>query len=245
MSHELRTPLNAVLGFAQLSSRALADGDIHRTRSYLQHIEDGGWHLVRMIDDILDISRIEQGRQSFTLGSVDLGPVVAEATAMVQPLAAQQQVTLHAGLPELPPPVHADRTRLIQVMTNLLSNATKFNRPGGEARVRLGPGDEQHVSIEVADTGLGMSPQQQAQLFQPFNRLGRERLGIPGTGIGLVLVRHLVEQMGGHVEVRSTEGAGTVVTVVLRRDAQPSNGVATLPNPPAWADAAAPSHHVR
>jgi signal transduction histidine kinase len=246
MSHELRTPLNAVLGFAQLSNRSLADGDVNRTRTYLQHIEDGGWHLVRMIDDILDISRIEQGRQNLTLGAVDLGPVVAEATAMVQPAAAQAQVALNAQLPELPPPVHADRTRLIQVMTNLLSNAVKFNRPGGEVQVRLGPADEEHVRIEVADSGLGMSAQQQAQLFQPFNRLGRERLGIPGTGIGLVLVRHLVEQMGGRIEVASTEGVGTTFAVTLRRDAQPRDGLPTLADAPAWAGAAPPkSHHSR
>jgi len=244
MSHELRTPLNAVLGFAQLSNRALSDGDTSRTRTYLQHIEDGGWHLVRMIDDILDISRIEQGHQNLTLGAVDLGPVVAEASAMVQPLAAKAQVALQVELPELPPPVVADRTRLIQVMTNLLSNATKFNRPGGEVHVRLVAGDDEHVRIEVEDTGLGMSQAQLAQLFQPFNRLGRERLGIPGTGIGLVLVRHLVEQMGGRIDVSSTEGAGTRFTVTLRRDGRSADGLATLPDPPGWADAPLP-HHVR
>jgi signal transduction histidine kinase len=209
-----------VLGFAQLSARSLNDGDAARTRSYLQHIEDGGWHLVRMIDDILDISRIEQGRQTFTIGAVDLGPVVAEAGAMVQPLAATQQVALALDLPDFTPPVRADRTRLIQVMTNLLSNATKFNRPGGEVHVSLAPADEQHVRIEVRDTGLGMSALQLSQLFQPFNRLGRERLGIPGTGIGLVLVRHLVEQMGGNIEVSSTEGVGTTFAVTLVRDGQ-------------------------
>jgi signal transduction histidine kinase len=220
MSHELRTPLNAVLGFAQLSGRSLAGGDVDRTRSYLRHIEDSGWHLVRMIDDILDISRIEQGRQSFTIGAVDLGPVVAEASAMVQPLLEQQQVSLVSELPEPAPPVAADRTRLIQVMTNLLSNATKFNRPSGEVHVRLADSDDDHVRIEVADTGLGMSQAQLAQLFQPFNRLGRERLGIPGTGIGLVLVRHLIEQMGGHIEVQSTEGVGTTFALTLRRDGE-------------------------
>ncbi|MED5619399.1 sensor histidine kinase [Ideonella sp. BN130291] len=227
MSHELRTPLNAVLGFAQLSARSLSDGDTARTRSYLQHIEDGGWHLVRMIDDILDISRIEQGRQTFTIGAVDLGPVVAEAGAMVQPLATTQQVVLTLDLPGFTPPVRADRTRLIQVMTNLLSNATKFNRPGGEVHVSLAPADEEHVRIEVRDTGLGMSALQLSQLFQPFNRLGRERLGIPGTGIGLVLVRHLVEQMGGSIEVNSTEGVGTTFAITLVRDGQVP--VAALP----------------
>jgi signal transduction histidine kinase len=220
MSHELRTPLNAVLGFAQLSRRALDDGDAPRTHGYLQHIEDGGWHLVRMIDDILDISRIEQGRQSYTLSAVDLGPVVAEAAAMVQPLASSQQVSFVNHLPDMPPPVRADRTRLIQVMTNLISNATKFNRPGGEVHVSLAePCADGQVCIEVRDTGLGMSPAQLAQLFQPFNRLGRERQGIPGTGIGLVLVRHLVEQMGGGIEVQSAEGEGSRFTVQLPADA--------------------------
>lgn len=221
MSHELRTPLNAVLGFAQLSQRALAEGESTRTSSYLQHIEDGGWHLVRMIDDILDISRIEQGRQTFSLGAVDLRSVVAEASAMVQPLAAEKQVALVDHLPDNPPPVRADRTRLIQVMTNLISNATKFNRAGGEVHVSLGSCDEDSVCIDVRDTGLGMSPAQQAQLFQPFNRLGRERQGIAGTGIGLVLVRHLVEQMGGRIDVTSVEGEGSTFSVLLPRDGLP------------------------
>jgi signal transduction histidine kinase len=218
MSHELRTPLNAVLGFAQLSGRALNDGDVARTRTYLQHIEDGGWHLVRMIDDILDISRIEQGRQSFTIGTVDLDAVIAEAHAMAQPLAAERHVALVCDFTGPLPPVKADRTRLIQVMTNLLSNATKFNRAGGEVHIAAEPRDDHRLEIRVRDTGLGMSQAQLAQLFQPFNRLGRERLGIPGTGIGLVLVRHLVEQMGGAIDVQSTEGAGTTVVVTLQRD---------------------------
>jgi signal transduction histidine kinase len=218
MSHELRTPLNAVLGFAQLSGRALGDGDVARTRTYLQHIEDGGWHLVRMIDDILDISRIEQGRQSFTIGAVDLDAVIAEAHAMAQPLAAERHVALVCDFSGPLPPVKADRTRLIQVMTNLLSNATKFNRNGGEVHIAAEPRNERQLEIRVRDTGLGMSQAQLAQLFQPFNRLGRERLGIPGTGIGLVLVRHLVEQMGGTIEVQSTEGVGTTVIVTLQRD---------------------------
>jgi signal transduction histidine kinase len=219
MSHELRTPLNAVLGFAQLSRRSLDDGDSPRTHSYLQHIEDGGWHLVRMIDDILDISRIEQGHQTYMLSAVDLGPVVAEAAAMVQPAAAAQGVSIESHLPDNPPPVRADRTRLIQVMTNLIGNATKFNHGGGEVHVALAPPTQDgEVCIEVRDNGLGMSPAQQAQLFQPFNRLGRERQGIPGTGIGLVLVRHLVEQMGGSIEVHSAEGEGSTFTVRLKGD---------------------------
>jgi len=244
MSHELRTPLNAVLGFAQLSQRALADGDVHRARSYLQHIEDGGWHLVRMIDDILDISRIEQGRQNFSLGAVDLGPVAAEAGAMVQPLATEKQVTLVNHLPDNPPPVRADRTRLIQVMTNLISNATKFNRPGGEVHVGLCEGGDGEVCVEVRDTGLGMSPAQLAQLFQPFNRLGRERQGIPGTGIGLVLVKHLVEQMGGRIEVSSVEGMGSRFRVVLLRD---GHGSDTAPGSLDWppAEPRDPLHGVR
>jgi signal transduction histidine kinase len=237
MSHELRTPLNAVLGFAQLSRRSLDDGDATRTHSYLQHIEDGGWHLVRMIDDILDISRIEQGRQSLTLSTVDLGPVVAEAAAMVQPLAASQQVSFTSHLPDNPPPVRADRTRLIQVMTNLISNATKFNRSGGQVHVSLAPRcPDGQVCIEVRDTGLGMSPAQLAQLFQPFNRLGRERQGIPGTGIGLVLVRHLVEQMGGSVEVQSTEDEGSRFLVRLPGEGAPAQDEArdTATTPRLW-----------
>ncbi len=217
MSHELRTPLNAVLGFAQLSTRSLADGDTGRTRTYLQHIEDGGWHLVRMINDILDISRIEQGRQSFTIGPVELPSAITEAATMVQPQAGAQQVAMQVEVGAAPP-IRSDRTRLIQVMTNLLSNSAKFNRPGGEVVVTARPCEGDRVCIEVRDTGIGMSAAQMEQLFQPFNRLGRERLGIPGTGIGLVLVRHLVEQMGGRIAIASTEGVGTTVTLSFPRD---------------------------
>jgi signal transduction histidine kinase len=144
--------------------------------------------------------------------------VIGEAMAMAQPLATEHKVQLVSDFTSPLPPVRADRTRLIQVMTNLLSNATKFNRPDGEVRVKVLPTPDGQVAVQVQDTGLGMSPAQVNQLFQPFNRLGRERLGIPGTGIGLVLVRHLVEQMGGTIEVDSTEGAGTTFTVTLPAD---------------------------
>jgi signal transduction histidine kinase len=210
MSHELRTPLNAVLGFAQLSSHALERGETEALPAHTRHIQDAGWHLLDLINDILDLSRIEQGQHGVELADVALPGVIDDAAALVQSQAEKSEVHIAIELADALPPLRADRTRLVQVLTNLMSNAIKFNRPGGEVRVRARR-DGSQVLLEVADNGIGMTRQQQTELFQPFNRLGRERLGIPGTGIGLVLVRHLVELMGGTLGLASEVERGTMV----------------------------------
>jgi signal transduction histidine kinase len=213
MSHELRTPLNAVLGFAQLSKRSIDRGHIEAYGSHVQHIQDAGWHLLDLINDILDLSRIEQGQHGVRLTAVDTAPAIADATALVQSQAADAEVQIVVDVPDALPPLRADRTRFVQVLTNLMSNAIKFNRPGGELRVRARREAAGTLAIEVCDNGIGMTPEQQATLFQPFNRLGRERMGIPGTGIGLVLVRHLVELMGGSLRLTSEAERGTTVSL--------------------------------
>jgi signal transduction histidine kinase len=210
MSHELRTPLNAILGFAQLMAlqQDLSDEDQGR----LRQIQTAGWHLLSLIDEILDLARIEAGRMAVSLEPVALAPLASQAVQMAQPLAMRLGVDLG------PPPaddgctVQADRQRLLQVLGNLLSNAVKYNRPQG----RVWPSwqaDAGHVRIAVHDTGAGLTTEQVNQLFVPFTRF--DAVGREGTGIGLVITRRLVELMGGTLAVDSTPGQGSCFTVTL------------------------------
>jgi len=215
MSHELRTPLNAVLGFSGLLRHEAATRLTVQELAQLDHVQQAGWHLLRLINDVLDLSRIEAGQFGVSARRLELAPVLDEALQMSQPLAAEAGVTLHADYRDEPPIwTLADPTRLRQVVLNVVSNAIKYNRPQGSVHVRaMRHGDG--TAIEVADTGLGMSEQQLEHLFEPFNRLGRERRGIEGTGIGLSLTRQLMQLMNGGVEVTSEEGRGTRVTLTL------------------------------
>jgi len=236
MSHELRTPLNAVLGFAQLlrsDPQAPLDAG-QRTR--VGHIERAGQHLLAMIGDVLDVSRIEAGSMPLAPQPLALRPLVEEACALVAPTARASGVTLQPPAGDAALHVHADPMRLRQVLANLLSNAVKYNRSGGHARVETSAPDRERVRIAVVDTGVGLTPQQHGQLFQPFNRLGAERRGIEGTGLGLTITRRLVELMGGSIEVHSEPGQGSVFAVTLPRsrargavaNASPPPGVAGL-----------------
>ena len=219
MSHELRTPLNAMLGFAQLLE---LDGERMEARhtQWIGQIRKAGWHLLEMINDVLDLSRIESGTVKLQLEPLRLEPLLAESMAMVEPQARERGVHLARVLTgDTTLRVFGDSTRIKQILTNLLSNAIKYNRDGGD--VRLGtrridaPDGSGVVEVEVIDTGLGMNPDQLAQLFQPFNRLGRERGNAEGTGIGLVISKLLAERLGGALTVRSSESAGSTFTLAL------------------------------
>jgi PAS domain S-box-containing protein len=212
MSHELRTPLNAVLGFTQLL-QVEEDGSASARGARLAHIRTGGEHLLALIDEVLDLSSLEAGQVRLDIAAVPLAEVAREALAMVERLAAERGIAIETGALEGSPLV--DRTRLRQVLINLLSNAIKYNRPGGRVSLRASAIDSQ-LSIRVADTGRGMSREQLAHLFEPFNRLGVEREGIEGSGIGLVIVKVLVERMGGAVSVTSEAGRGSVFELKLR-----------------------------
>ncbi len=216
MSHELRTPLNAVLGFAQLLSRRLGDGDIEGQRTYVANIEQAGWHLLAMINDVLDLQRMESGQLALQIETVALAPLWDAVATSLSPLAERHGVRLAAAT--LPPraAVQADPARLKQVLAHLVGNAVKYNRAGGTvtfAATALGG----QWRLSVADTGQGIPAAQLPHLFEAFNRVGREGPGADGVGIGLVLARSLVRQMGGDVTVRSTPGAGTTVEVDLPR----------------------------
>jgi PAS domain S-box-containing protein len=217
MSHELRTPLNAMLGFAQLleldRDQPLATHQVQWT----QQVQHAGWHLLSMINDTLDLSRIESGNLKLQLEPLDVSEMLHGACSLVAQESQRRGITL-----ELLPPVRAlqvqgDMTRVKQILTNLLSNAIKYNVEGGLVRLQSRLRDAHTVEIEVADTGLGMTPEQLAELFQPFNRLGREGSEHEGTGIGLVISQRLAQLMGGSLDVRSTDGEGSVFTLVLPR----------------------------
>ena len=215
MSHELRTPLNAVIGFAQLlrmdKQAPLNEGQARKA----ELIERSGAHLLAVISDVLDLSRIEAGDMPISVEPVHVETAVQDVLAMVGDAAHLAQVELVPPLIEMVPPVMADRVRLRQVLVNLISNAVKYNRNGGTVRVRVWQ-DGPHVALQVSDTGMGLSPDQQAHLFEPFNRLGAERTSIDGTGIGLVIVQRLISLMGGTLSVSSQVGVGTTFTVVLQ-----------------------------
>ncbi len=228
MSHELRTPLNAMIGFAQLLGLDREPALVAHQRDWTQQIQRAGWHLLEMINDTLDLARIESGAVRLNLAPLGLPALVAACRAMVAAPASARQVRITESIDPDAVAVLGDPTRLKQVITNLLSNAVKYNREGGSVtltahRVRSG-GD--WIEIAVADTGLGMSPAQQAALFQPYNRLGREGSGIEGTGIGLVISRRLTELMGGTLEASSAVGQGSIFTLRLPAAAQAEQPVA-------------------
>ncbi|HJV62621.1 MAG TPA: ATP-binding protein [Albitalea sp.] len=244
MSHELRTPLNAVLGFAQLLQMDDGHSLSPEQRAKLQHIENAGAHLLAMINDVLDLSRIESGGMPLTAETVRLESAVHEAIALVATAARDAQVQLQVE-PPMPGDgathVQADHLRLRQVLVNLLSNAIKYNREHGRVSVRWNAADEgESVRLQVIDTGQGLTAAQREHLFEPFNRLGAERSSIEGSGIGLVVTQRLVQLMGGRIEVDSQPGVGSCFTVTLPSTAGGKTRPGALDTPPAAAPPAAP-----
>ncbi len=207
MSHELRTPLNAILGFAQLletSQPALADA---QQRS-IQQIVRGGWYLLELINEILDLAQIESGQQALLLEPVMVHQVMQECLQLMQPQAEKYGVDLHCATIDPTHHVLVDKTRLKQVFINLLSNAIKYNKVGGSVIVTASQANDM-IRISVKDTGHGLDENQLAQLFQPFKRLGKKNNPIEGTGIGLVVSKRLVELMQGKIGVLSTVDVGS------------------------------------
>ncbi len=211
MSHELRTPMNAILGFAQLLDMQIAEP---KQRKMLGHILRGGSHLLALLDDLLDVGRIETGRLSIAIEPVRVSEAVGEAVALIQSAAAGGNVTIHVEVPSRRTQILADRQRLRQSLLNLLSNAVKYNRAGGDVFVSEElQGD--FVRISVRDTGAGIPPEKLGLLFRYFERLGAEQTCVEGTGIGLALTRRLVEGMGGRIGVSSEPGCGSTFWLEL------------------------------
>jgi len=247
MSHELRSPLNAILGFAQLMESSSPLPTPSQAENIAQILQ-AGWHLLKLIDEILDLAVIESGKVSLSLDSVSLAEIMSECQAMMEPQAQQRGISMTFPRFENPFFVRADRTRLKQIVINLLSNAIKYNKDHGTVEVRClatGPNRSadslsaqspdsatdqranklsalpERIRISVKDTGAGLPSEKLTQLFQPFNRLGQESDGVAGTGIGLVVTKRLVELMKGVLGVESTVGVGSVFWCELNLVAAP------------------------
>ncbi len=238
MSHELRTPLNAILGFGQLLEM---DGLTGETGESVHQIMKAGRHLLELINEVLDIARIEAGRLSLSPEPVSLDELVRESCDLVRPLAQDQAIDLEVEEAlVLANHAVADRQRLKQVLLNLLSNAIKYNREGGRVTVS-GEAEGGRVRLIVTDTGRGIPPERLSNLFTPFERLGADDSGIEGTGLGLALSRRLVEAMGGQLTVRSEVGAGSAFTVELVQAEDPAARLERL----AGLEGAAPEPGIR
>lgn len=213
MSHELRTPMNAILGFAQLLEM---DRPPAHQAGPVEQILKAGRHLLELINEVLDISRIEAGRLTFSLEPVAVAGLVRESVDMVRPMAAERGLTLESeAAAACPDYVRADNNRLKQVLVNLLANAIKFNTPGGSVTVTVAPVSDNHLRLSVTDTGPGISADKLDRLFTPFDRLDADKFGVEGTGLGLALSKRLVEVMGGLIGVHSAPGRGSTFWVEL------------------------------
>jgi signal transduction histidine kinase/ActR/RegA family two-component response regulator len=208
MSHELRTPLNAVLGFAQLMETATPLPTPTQKMS-IDQILTGGWYLLQLINEILDLALIESGKLTMTQERIDLSEVWRDYQLIIMPMAQTRNITVRFPDDMTKCYINADKTRIKQVMINLLSNAIKYNHQDGVVTVSCEMASEQRIRVSVSDTGLGLTPDLVEQLFQPFNRLGQEAGDTEGNGIGLVVTKQLVELMGGVIGVRSEVGVGS------------------------------------
>jgi PAS domain S-box-containing protein len=238
MSHELRTPLNAMLGFAQLLELDARNPLTPSQQPWVAQIQQAGWHLLEMINDVLDLSRIESGNLRLQTEALDLPELLNASLALVTADAQRRGITITTDLASGSAAMLADATRVKQILTNLLSNAVKYNHDSGRIHVASRVREPDAVEIAVTDTGIGMSEQQIEALFQPFNRLGRERSTLQGTGIGLVISQRLAELMGGALRARSSEGEGSSfilsLPLVIDPDTVPSHLDQLVPEQPQY-----------
>jgi signal transduction histidine kinase len=214
MSHELRTPLNAILGFAQLMEAGSPPPTPSQTQS-LKQIVKAGWNLLDQVNVILDYAMVESGKAMVSQEPVSLVEAMSECKAMIEPLAKERGISL--AFPHFTNPwfVLVDRSWIKQCLINLLSNAIRYNKPNGAVVVECELSSSGSIRIRVRDTGGGLSADQVAQLFQPFNRLGRELGADKGTGMSLAVTKRLVVLMGGSIGADSTVGTGSVFWIEL------------------------------
>jgi signal transduction histidine kinase/ActR/RegA family two-component response regulator len=225
MSHELRTPLNAILGFAQILTSNTLPSTLEQKKEFANHILKSGRHLLTLINEILDLAKVESGTITLSMEPVALADILLECRTMIEPIAATRKVRVL--FPDVDGAVvMADRTRLKQVMLNLLSNAVKYNRDEGAVVLTCDQVTPTRMRLSIQDTGNGLNPEQVASLFQPFNRLGQESGAQEGTGIGLVVTKRLVELMGGEIGVTSSPGVGSVFWIELASTAPRTSSLA-------------------
>ncbi len=216
MSHELRTPLNAIIGFSEIIAGRVFGDDPERYRGYAQDIVDSGRHLLSIINDILDIAKIESGRLELSDDRVSIAATLRSCLNIVRERAHAAELDLAAELPDRLPELRADERAIKQVLLNLLSNAVKFTKPGGQVTVSAALETDGSLVVRVADTGIGIAQEDLARVFAPFEQVENAMSRTAeGTGLGLPLVRSLVELHGGRIEIDSTPGVGTTVTVLL------------------------------
>jgi PAS domain S-box-containing protein len=225
MSHELRTPLNAILGFAQLMESSSASPPSPSQKRSIEQILTAGWHLLDLVNEILDLAQIESGRVAVTRQVVSLESVMTICHAMVEPLAHKRGIAMDFPQFDAPCYIDGDPIRIKQVLINLIYNAIKYNRPAGTVAVEWTLVPPNAIRISVRDTGLGLAADKLAQLFQPFNRLGQEASAVQGTGIGLVVSKRLVELMGGTIGAESTVGVGSVFWIEMGQTSAPPHAV--------------------
>jgi signal transduction histidine kinase/ActR/RegA family two-component response regulator len=214
MSHELRTPLNAVIGFSEVLLERMF-GDLNeRQDEYLRDILASGRHLLELLNDVLDLSKVEAGAMELALASVDIGTVMEQCVGLMRERATSKNLRLTADVSADIGPVNADELRLKQILLNLLSNAVKFTPAGGTIAV-MARQDGADVLVQVVDTGVGIPPSDQGRIFDSFQQAGRSATRVEGTGLGLTLCKRIVELHGGQISVESIEGTGSTFSVRL------------------------------
>ena len=214
MSHELRTPLNAILGFSQLMIEYPDAPLSEEQREFIGHIRDSGKLLLELVNEVLDLARIEAGEVRMSWEAVSLGDLVESCLPMIESIAEERSITVSMRN-RIDRPVRADRSRLMQVLLNLLSNAAKYNRDGGSVIVEMREKDDETLRLSVIDTGLGIPDDRRDDVFRPFNRLGAEETEIEGTGVGLTVTKQLIERMGGRIGYVSVPDQGSTFWIEL------------------------------
>lgn len=217
VSHELRTPMNSILGFAQLLELDTVEPLSEKQRERIGHIVKSGNHLLKLINEVLDLSRIESGNIQLSMDSVQIFSIISEVYEIIEPMARMHDITINNRIKQSDQYILADRTRLRQVLMNLLSNAIKYNNPKGSVTISCKYAEDDTIRINIEDTGPGLTNNKLKSLFEPFNRLGMEALNIEGTGIGLTITKRLVELMGGSIGVESKVGKGTIFYIDLKK----------------------------
>jgi signal transduction histidine kinase/ActR/RegA family two-component response regulator len=216
MSHELRTPMNAILGFGQLLEFDTDEPLSKTQKNRVYEIQKAGKHLLELINEILDLSRIESGFLTLSIEDILLSNLIDDVLSLISPLGAKQNINIINLIPQEPDLlVQGDFTRLKQVLLNLMSNAVKYNKPGGSITLNCQKNDAGKICISISDTGEGISQDNLKQLFQPFNRMDAENSSVEGTGIGLTITKRLVELMNGNISVKSNPGMGSCFSIEI------------------------------